>query len=530
MSQTWTNLYRPQKREDFVGNEAAVEAVEKWLKSWKSKKPPKKRAIFLYGPPGIGKTSIAQVLANEHGFDLIEVNASDMRNKNSLEEVLGKAIKQNVTIFGKRRLILLDEMDGLSGTNDRGGISFIAKAIDESVSPIILVANTVKENMESKFSSILRKVTSVEFKPLTFQNVYQKLEKIASEQGVTVHQDVLDMIAVKTDGDMRSAIVDLETVSRGKKSVMPSDGDILSKRDRQDITPNILNKIFSATSLWEARQTIRQSMISYDDLYDWIYENIPTVIDDPAERVKALEMMARADIHQRRARTFDYRLLKYMFDLMTGGIAFSREKSEGTGYKGQLVSVLRSIGLPTSKLSTQETQGGIVVKPNGWLGKDVWGNLNNALRGIGAKWVYGKNVWILPYYKEPQNKWRYISTYHSRRRMNSVTGQIAYCCHTSTDKVCNEILPLLTYMIRNNEDMYRETVVWMTKLPDRKLDHLRYMSFNKRPSDFENIENYGKYKQREIEKQIDDVKKQKETDLKNIERWLDDEKKLAKWK
>ena len=167
---------------------------------------------------------------------------------------------------------------------------------------------------------------------------------------------------------------------------------------------------------------------------------------------------------------------------------------------------------------------------NGWLGKDVWGNLNNALRGIGAKWVYGKNVWILPYYKEPQTKWRFISTYHSRRRLKSVTSQIAYNCHTSTDKVRNDILPLLSYMIRNNENMYNETEAWMTKLPDRKLDHLRFMSFDKSPSDFENIENYAKYKQREIEKQIEDTKKQKETDLKNIERWLEDEKKLATWK
>ena len=529
MSQSWTSLYRPRKREDFVGNDSAVAAIEKWLNSWK-KKPPKKRAIFLYGPPGIGKTSIAQVLASEHDFDLIEINASDARNKNSLEEVLGRAIKQNVTLFGQRRLILLDEMDGLSGSNDRGGISFIAKAIDESTSPMILVANTIKENMESKFSSILRKVTSIEFKPLTFQEIYEKLKKIAEDQGVQVHPEVLDMIASKTNGDLRSAIVDLETISRGKTTVNPDDSDVLSQRDRQDLTPNILNRIFSATSLWEARQTIRQSMISYDDLYDWIYENLPTVIDDPVERVNALEQIARADIHQTRARSSDYRLLKYMFDLMTGGVAFSREKSEGTGYKDQLTVALRSVGLPPSKLSTQETHDGVVIKPTSWLGKDVWGKLNNNLRDIGAKWIYGKNVWVLPYYKEPQLKWRYIKTYHSRRRMNSVTSQIAYSCHTSTDKVRNDILPLLTYMIQHNEEMYNETEAWMTKLPNRKLDHLRYMSFNKSPSDYANLESYAKYKQREIEKQIEDAKKQKETDLKNIERWLEDQKKLAKWK
>jgi replication factor C large subunit len=529
VSQPWTSLYRPKNREDFVGNLSAVVTVEKWLKKWK-KKPPKRRALFLYGPPGVGKTSIAQVLANEHDFDLIEINASDARNKSSLEEVLGKAIKQNVTLFGQRRLILLDEMDGLSGSSDRGGVSFIAKAIDESTAPMILVANTIKDNMESKFSSILRKVTSVEFKPLNFQETYETLEKIAQEQGVNVHPDVLELIAMKTEGDLRSAIVDLEIISRGKKVVNPDDSDVLDKRDRQDLTPNILNKIFSATSLWEARQTIRQSMISYDDLYDWIYENLPTVIDEPHERVKALEVMAKADIYQTRARKNDYRLLKYMFDLMTGGVAFTRNKSQGIGYKVQLIAAFRSVGLPSSRLSIQETLEGILIKPMGWLGKDIWGILNNNLRGIGANWIYGKNVWILPYYKAPQLKWRYIKTYHSRRRMNSVTSQIAYRCHTSTDNVRNEILPFLIYIIRNSEEMFKEIEAWMTKVPDRKLDYFRYLFFDKSPSDFVNLESYGKYKQREIDKQIEKAKKQKENDLKNIERWLKDQKKLAKWK
>ena len=530
MSQSWTSLYRPTQREDFVGNTAAVEAVEKWLVKWKKNKPPKKRAVFLYGPPGIGKTSIAQVLAKEYDFDLIEINASDARNKSTLEEVVGKAIKQNVTLFGQRRLILLDEMDGLSGTNDRGGISFIAKAIDDSTAPMILVANTVKENMETKFRSILSKVTSIEFKPLTFQETYDALDRIAAKQDIKVNPDALDMIAMKVDGDLRSAIVDLETISRGKTEVNLEDTEVLSQRDRQDLTPNILNKIFTATNLQEAKQTIRQSMISYDDLYDWIFENLPTVIDDPYERAEAIELMAKADIYQTRARTYDYRLLKYMFDLMTGGIAFTRDKSPGEGYKDQLNIALRSAGLPPSKLTTQDSAEGVIIKPNGWLGKDVWSKLNGNLRDIGAKWVYGKNYWVLSYYKEPQTKWRFIKTYHSRRRMNSVTSRIAYECHTSTDKVRSDILPLLTYMIQNNQQMYMETEAWMTNIPDKKLDHLRYMSFDKTPQDYASLENYAKYKQREIEKQIEDAKKQRETDQKNIERWLSDQKKTANWK
>ncbi len=530
MSHQWTNLYRPSNREAFVGNPKAVTDTVKWVKKWKRGKPPKKRALFLYGPPGVGKTSMAQIIANEYGFDLIEINASDARNKSSLEDRLGKAIKQNMNLFGERRLILLDEMDGLSGSSDRGGVSYIAKAIDRSSAPMILVANTVKEHMYSKFRSILRKVKSIEFKPVSTDEVVARLDFIAGEEGVDVDPDTLFMIAVQSEGDLRSAIIDLETVSQGRTKVTQDSLNVLNTRDRSALTGEILNRIFTASTLKEAKKTINQSMISYDDLYDWIFENIPTVLDDPRERLEAIEMMAKADIYQNQARWNDYRLLKYTFDLMTGGVAFSRVKSEGTGYHKQLNKVLLSSGVSPSRISSSESSEGIIIEPNSWLGKPVWSKLNKSLRGLGARWVYGRNVWILPYYKEPQAKWRYIKSYHSRRRLKSVTQRIGEYTHTGASRAKTETLPLLSYMIRNSPEMYESTLRWMTNLPDRKIDYIRNQAFEKKPSDYVYIKNYGKYKERTVRKRIEEAKKKRESDLKNIKRWLSDEKKAANWK
>jgi len=526
--QPWTSLYRPKNRGDFVGNEQAVEELEKWIRSWR-KKPPKKRAVFLYGPPGIGKTSVAQVLAREHDFNLVEVNASDTRNKGSIEETLGKAVKQNVTLFGQKRLVLVDEMDGLSGQQDRGGVSAVSKIIDQTTSPMILVANTIEENMQARFRKILKQVKSIEFKPVSSDQIVSKLEYISDDQGIKVHPDVLLEIALKSNGDLRSATNDLETMASGKKIVSPEDLEAIYQRDRLDSTPNILNKIFTSRDFLEARKTINQSMIKYDDLYEWIYENIPIVLDDPYERQEALEALSRADIYQRRARMNDYRLLKYFFDLMTGGIAFARKNSKGEGYRDQLDAAILGSGLSPSLIATISVPEGIMIKPNRWLGKDRWAKLNTSLRGLGARWVYGKNVWMLSYYREPQAKWRFIRTYHARRRMKSVTRQIASKAHTSSAKVGNEILPLLSHMIRKNETMYEEVSTWMLEAPDKKLDHLRYMSFDKKPSDFVSLENYAKYKQREMKKKVDNITKQTESDISNIERWLADEKKNASW-
>lgn len=528
-TQLWTNKYMPKNKEDFVGNQKAVEELEKWIKSWK-KRPPSKKAAFIYGPPGIGKTSVVHVLANYYGYELVEVNASDTRNKSSIEETLGKTVKQNITLFGRPRMVLIDEMDGLSGQQDRGGVSTIAKIIDETNSPIILVANTVEENMQDRFRSILRKTKSIEFKPLTFSEVYEKLVYISNDQGIDIQQNLLEEIALNSEGDLRSAIVDLETVARGKKTVTSEDLTVLNERDRLDYTPNILNKIFNSKSLWDARQTINESMISYDDLFDWIYENIPIVLDEPTERMQALDTLAKADIYQNRAKSYDYRLLKYMFDQMTGGISLTRRKSKGEGYKDQLISAIKSVGLTLSMIQFIDTPEGVMIKANTWLGKDKWASLNKNLRDAGARWIYGKNVWILPYYREPQAKWRYISTYHRRRRINSVVSVIARKCHTSSREARNEILPILSYMIQKDENTYNKVADWITDIHDKKLDHLRYQSFRKGPSDFASLENYSRYKEREIQKSITEADKQKETDQSNVDKWLEEEKKKASWR
>jgi replication factor C large subunit len=524
----WTKKYKPKNNEFFIGNHQAVKELTKWLNKWKGK-PPKKKGAFIYGPPGIGKTSIAQVLANEYGFELIEVNASDKRNKGSIEEFLGKNIKQNVDLFGKKRLILLDEMDGLSGSQDRGGISAITKILEETLSPIILVANTIKENMDRRFSSLLRKTKNIEFEPLKSGDIRDRLLYITKDQEIRVPLEVLDQLSIRSKGDLRSAINDLETISKGKKSVAMEDIKVLGDRDRLDYTPNILTKIFTSRNLKEARDTIDQSMISYDDLFDWIYENIPIVIDDPKERLNALEIIAKADIYQSHAKAGNWRLLKYMFDLMTGGIAFSRKNSKGEGYKEQLNSAIYSVGFEPSAISIMEVPEGIMIKPNRWLGKGKWKQLNKNLRSIGADYIYSEKVWILPYYREPQTKWRYIFTYHQRRRLESLSRQLAYKLHTSTNEVKKEILPFIRVMIENDKEMYNDFSNWITNIPISKLNNFRYTSFDKGPRDFVNLENYSRYKKREMDKMIDKAKEQRKRDLSNINRWLKDIKENANW-
>jgi len=368
-------------------------------------------------------------------------------------------------------MILFDEMEGVSGQQDRGGISAIAEIIKSTRSPIILIATTVEENMGEKFRPLRRITTLIEFNPIPFNEVYQRLESIAHDQGIDAAPEALETIAMKVKGDLRSAINDLESVARGKTSLTPGDVEWMAERDRQDYTPDLLMRLFSARSLREARGIISSSYINYDDLYDWIYENLPLVLDDPVERYAGMEALARADLYESRAKRSSYRLLKYMFNEMTGGVALSRRKSQGMGLQRQVLNSIRSRGHDPNQFAFREGPGGLSVKPIKWLGREKWGEVNTALRAIGARWVYGDNVWELPYFRAPQVKWRYIRTYHSRRRMKAIAKRLAEKCHISSQEAITEVIPLLRLIYQGDQEMAEEINGWL-KLDDKEAAYL----------------------------------------------------------
>jgi replication factor C large subunit len=94
----WT-VEHPTRVENFVGNEKSRKEVISWFKGWiRGTKP-----ILLVGPPGVGKTSLVQTLSIQFGADLIELNASDKRNRIVLSEKIIPLL-ENYSLMGKQFL------------------------------------------------------------------------------------------------------------------------------------------------------------------------------------------------------------------------------------------------------------------------------------------------------------------------------------------------------------------------------------------------------------------------------------------
>ena len=324
MGTPWTTKHRPKTLKDIAGNEKARDQFRTWLESW-HKGPREKKAALLYGPAGTGKTVTVEAVAHDLGFDLIEVNASDHRNDASLNKIAGSAATER-DLFGRNKIILLDEIDGINLREDQGAISAVIGMIAVTGSPIVMTANDI---WNPRISSLRSRCLPIEFKRLGVRESVQYLEKLCQAEGIEADVSALRAIYDHNKGDMRSIINDLQTALAGKKKLTLNDLEWLGWRDRQEAIFNALGTIFSSRNVLKSVRAMDTVDMDYKMLYEWIYENAPLQLTDKTDLLHAIDSLARADIYFARInKSQAWRLLPYALDMMTGGVSTSRVRTK----------------------------------------------------------------------------------------------------------------------------------------------------------------------------------------------------------
>ncbi|KLO13842.1 DNA replication factor C, large subunit [Schizopora paradoxa] len=299
-SQLWTSRYAPKQLKDICGNKQAAEKLQGWLHDWSSslesgfKKPGKNgmnifRAVLITGPPGIGKTTSAHLIAKLEGFTPIELNASDARSKKlvenstniyntSLDGWMGGTEAKNavgVPITNKSCLIM-DEVDGMSA-GDRGGVGALNALIKKTKIPIICIAN---DRNAMKLKPLTHTTFNLPFKKPEIKQIRSRILSILFKEKMDVKPNVVDELIQGAQSDIRQIINMLSTWKLSNASMDFDEGKNLAKANEKytimtpfNVTQKILGPyLFSHT----ARETLNEKM----ELYFHDHAFIPLFIQE----------------------------------------------------------------------------------------------------------------------------------------------------------------------------------------------------------------------------------------------------------
>lgn len=210
MGQALYRKYRPRSFSETVGQNAITQTLKQALKSGRIS-----HAYLFAGPKGVGKTSVARILAHEVNqlpyehdnthLDIIEIDAASNRRIDEIRDLREKV--HTAPAAAKYKVYIIDEVHMLT----KEAFNALLKTLEEPPAHCIFILATTEAHKLPE--TIISRTQRFNFRPISLSDTRSHLQKIAKSEKIEIDQDAVNLLAEYGDGSLRDIIGLLDQLS-----------------------------------------------------------------------------------------------------------------------------------------------------------------------------------------------------------------------------------------------------------------------------------------------------------------------------
>ena len=204
MQKPLADLLRPQSLDDMVGQSHLLKAGSVFRSSIDSGKI---NNMIFYGPPGVGKTTVANIIAKNSNLSLYKLNGTSA----STDDIKSVIKEVDSLLNTKGILLYLDEIQYLNKKQQQSLLEFVESG------DITLIASTTENPYFYIYPALLSRCTVFEFKALQIDDIKEGLVKASKYLNISIEEEALTKLAMASNGDMRKALNNLDFLANSLK-------------------------------------------------------------------------------------------------------------------------------------------------------------------------------------------------------------------------------------------------------------------------------------------------------------------------
>lgn len=272
MGKALYRTYRSRSFDEIVGQSHVTDLLKNAIKSDKIA-----HAYLLTGPRGVGKTSVARIIAHavngleyseDQHLDIIEIDAASNRRIDDIRDLRDKV--HIAPVSATYKVYIIDEVHMLTGES----FNALLKTLEEPPAHVIFILATTEAHKVP--ATIISRSQRFHFRPATVSDITTHLAKIAKKESISFEDDALELIAIHANGSFRDSVSLLDQLSGLSEKITTSLVESVLGMAEKDRIEKILRSLESGDidTLVSELDAIQQSGVSPIVLTDQLAREI----------------------------------------------------------------------------------------------------------------------------------------------------------------------------------------------------------------------------------------------------------------